>query len=144
MKKGTACGSNAAWATTEQSTRTLPGNTGVLTSTNCGRLESIDLVLGERSRTESGCVWHRVDALIPDWNVTVEADGRIWHTRVSDFDSDRARDNELAAMGYQVIRFTYSMLKNQPERCIETLLAVGANRRATRDGIRNAVHDGSR
>lgn len=86
----------------------------------------------------------RVDALIPDWNVIVEADGRIWHTRVSDFDSDRARDNELAAMGYQVIRFTYSMLKNQPERCIETLLAVGANRRATRDGIRNAVHDGPR
>jgi very-short-patch-repair endonuclease len=85
----------------------------------------------------------RVDALIPDWDVIVEADGRIWHARVSDFDNDRARDNELAAMGFQVIRFTYSMLKNQPERCIETLLAVGSKRRAARGGIRNAMHNES-
>jgi very-short-patch-repair endonuclease len=84
----------------------------------------------------------RADAFIPDWDVIVEADGRIWHARVSDFENDRARDNDLAAMGFQVIRFTYSMLKNDPERCIQTLLAVGSNRRATRDGIRNAMHDG--
>jgi very-short-patch-repair endonuclease len=84
----------------------------------------------------------RVDAFIPHWDVIVEADGRIWHARVSDFENDRARDNDLAAMGFQVIRFTYSMLKNDPERCIQTLLAVGSNRRATRDGIRNAMHDG--
>ncbi len=49
----------------------------------------------------------RVDVLLPDHRVIIEADGRRWHTRVADFDSDRWRDNQAAANGHRVMRFTW-------------------------------------
>jgi very-short-patch-repair endonuclease len=51
-----------------------------------------------------------VDALLPDLDLIVEADGRRWHTRVGDFERDRRRDNEAQALGYDVARFTYRQL----------------------------------
>jgi hypothetical protein len=33
---------------------------------------------------------HRVDFLIPDHHLIVEADGRRWHTRIANFDNDRS------------------------------------------------------
>lgn len=69
----------------------------------------------------------RVDALIPTWSLVVEADSRRWHNRVGDFEADRKRDNELAARGLRVVRFTYQMLKQDYEGCIRTLLAVGSH-----------------
>ena len=71
----------------------------------------------------------RVDFLIPSCNLILEGDGRNWHTRRTDFENDRRRDNALAAAGYQVMRFTYSMLKTEPEECLEQVIAV-ANHRA--------------
>jgi very-short-patch-repair endonuclease len=49
----------------------------------------------------------RVDVLLPDHGLIVEADGRRWHTRVEDFDRDRWRDNEAVAHGLRVQRFTW-------------------------------------
>ena len=72
----------------------------------------------------------RVDVFIAVWALAVEADSRRWHARQRDQESDRIRDNALAAQGIQVLRFTYSMLKEHPERCLATLLAVGAHRSA--------------
>jgi hypothetical protein len=39
----------------------------------------------------------RVDFLLPDHRLIVEADGRRWHARHADFDRDRWRDNEAVA-----------------------------------------------
>jgi hypothetical protein len=72
----------------------------------------------------------RVDVFIPIWNLVIEADGRNWHARVGDFDNDRRRDNELAARGIQVIRFTYPMLKTDPAGCLATIRSVGRVRSA--------------
>lgn len=72
----------------------------------------------------------RVDAYIESWGLVVEADGRNWHTRQADFQRDRIRDNELAAMGIQVIRFTYADLTQRFDQCLTTLLAAGRHRRA--------------
>jgi very-short-patch-repair endonuclease len=83
----------------------------------------------------------RVDAYVPEWGIVVEADGRRWHARQAEFESDRRRDNELAALGVQVLRFTYSMLRNEPECCLANLLEVGAHRRATRRAERDRTHD---
>lgn len=66
-----------------------------------------------------------VDAYIERWQMIVEADGRRWHTRKADFERDRARDNAAAAAGLIVIRFTYTMLKKDPEACVQTLLESG-------------------
>jgi very-short-patch-repair endonuclease len=49
----------------------------------------------------------RVDLLLPDHRLIVEADGRRWHTRVADFDRDTWRDNQATANGYGVLRFTW-------------------------------------
>lgn len=49
----------------------------------------------------------RVDALLPDHRLIVEADGRRWHTRIEDFERDRWRDNQATASGYGVLRFTW-------------------------------------
>jgi very-short-patch-repair endonuclease len=74
----------------------------------------------------------RVDALIPDWSLVVEADGRNWHTRQADFQRDRDRDNHLASLGFLVVRFTYQDLAVRFDHCLQTLIATGRHRRATR------------
>lgn len=66
-----------------------------------------------------------VDAYIPTWRMIVEGDGRRWHTRKADFDRDRERDNAAAAAGLIVVRFTYRMLKEEPDRCRQVLLDAG-------------------
>ena len=66
-----------------------------------------------------------VDAYVDSWRMIVEGDGRRWHTRKPDFERDRLRDNGAAAEGIVVIRFTYRMLKSDPEGCLRTLLEAG-------------------
>ena len=68
----------------------------------------------------------RVDALVPDWKLIVEADGRLWHTRVADFERDRERDNLAIAHGYRVLRFTWHALDREWGRCRRLLLLTGS------------------
>lgn len=72
-----------------------------------------------------------VDAYIPVWRLIVEGDGRRWHTRKADHDRDRLRDNEATAHGYAVLRFTYEMLRDRRQECLETLLRTGRVRSAS-------------
>lgn len=72
-----------------------------------------------------------VDAYIPDWRLIVEADGRRWHVRVADFERDRRRDNEVTSQGFAVLRFTYRMLRDQPDWCLSTVVRTGMVRRAS-------------
>lgn len=72
-----------------------------------------------------------VDAYIAVWTLIVEGDGRRWHNRRADHDRDRQRDNEATAHGYAVLRFTYEMLRDRPEECLDTLLRTGAVRAAS-------------
>lgn len=72
----------------------------------------------------------RVDVFVPAWNLVIEADGRNWHARVEDFETDRRRDNELATRGVQVLRFTFRMLKSDSEGCLATIRDVGLVRSA--------------
>lgn len=74
----------------------------------------------------------RVDVFIPEWALVVEADGRNWHLRRTDFENDRRRDNELASFGIQVLRYTYRMLSDEPERCRGEIVEVGHVRAAQR------------
>ncbi len=74
----------------------------------------------------------RVDVFIPDWSLVVESDGRNWHMRNQAFESDRARDIELATGGLQVLRFTYDMLLSDSHGCLDQILKVGSVRTAQR------------
>lgn len=75
-----------------------------------------------------------VDAYIGSWRLIVEGDGRRWHTRRADHDRDRRRDNEATAHGHAVLRFTYEMLRDRPDECLDILLRTGAVR-SPRDSL---------
>lgn len=69
-----------------------------------------------------------VDAYIPTWRLIVEGDGRRWHNRASDHDRDRLRDSEALAAGFAVVRFTWKMLRYEPNECLARLLRIGRAR----------------
>ena len=64
----------------------------------------------------------RVDVLIPEWSLIVEADGRRWHARVDDFEADRWRDNVAQAHGHAVLRFTWRRLTRERSACRHLLI----------------------
>jgi len=67
----------------------------------------------------------RVDTMIPAWKLVVEGDGRRWHARVEDFDKDRWRDNQAAALGLRVLRFSHPHLTQRRPEVAELIHAAG-------------------
>jgi very-short-patch-repair endonuclease len=55
-----------------------------------------------------------VDFLWPAQRLIVELDGYRAHGTRSAFEGDRARDAELAGLGYSVVRFTWRQLEDGP------------------------------
>jgi very-short-patch-repair endonuclease len=62
----------------------------------------------------------RVDLLIGD-RLVLELDGREWH---SDFEADRARDRQLMALGYLVVRASYRQVMEEWATVAEQLLVL--------------------
>lgn len=65
-----------------------------------------------------------VDVAFPRQKVAVEIDGFAFHTSSDDFHRDRLRQNSIALLGWQVLRFTWLDLTEYPERVIATLRAA--------------------
>lgn len=61
---------------------------------------------------------YRVDVGFPRAKVAVEVDGWAFHSDQTDFQQDRVRQNEIALMGWQVLRFTWLDLTEYPDRVI--------------------------
>lgn len=57
---------------------------------------------------------HEVDVLWRDRRLVVETDGFEHHGTRAAFERDRARDAQLTALGYRVVRFTYRQLTDEP------------------------------
>ncbi len=57
----------------------------------------------------------RVDFAYPDHRVAIEADGFRYHDNRRGFDDERARGNQLEAMGWRVLRVTSKHLEQNPE-----------------------------
>lgn len=67
----------------------------------------------------------RVDLLIGD-RLVVETDGREYHADPAAFERDRIRDARLTALGYRVLRFSYSqVMHNWPSVEAAIFAAVG-------------------
>jgi very-short-patch-repair endonuclease len=66
-------------------------------------------------------VSHRCDVLLPRSRLVLEADGRLWHARVRDFERDRERDNEAIAHGYGVLRFTWRHITRERRYVLNTI-----------------------
>jgi len=72
----------------------------------------------------SGCptALGRVDFVIGD-GLVIEADGAEFHTDRASFEDDRRRDAILAALGFRVLRFSYTQIREHP---VEVWAAIGA------------------
>lgn len=72
---------------------------------------------------------YRVDFGWPGVRLAAEADGRSAHQRASSLESDRYRDNDLGAVGWQVLRFTrHQLLRGRADagqQIVATLLDRG-------------------
>ncbi len=73
---------------------------------------------------------HLVDVVWRDHKLVIEFDGFGTHQTREAFEQDRARDRELAAKGYVVLRVTWRQLNNEPVKVIAQIAAALAHRRA--------------
>lgn len=72
----------------------------------------------------------RVDFAYPDERVAIEADGFRFHDDRRGFDEERARGNELEAMGWRVLRVTSRHVEEDPEGVtawVHRALSAGAH-----------------
>jgi very-short-patch-repair endonuclease len=84
-------------------------------------LRRVDLPIPQTNVLLAG---HLVDFYWPDHGVVVETDGYGPHGTPRRFESDRARDAHLTALGYRVLRFTWRQLTAEPEVIAARLAAV--------------------
>jgi very-short-patch-repair endonuclease len=75
-------------------------------------------------RTAERRVVARVDLGYPDHQVAIEMDGYRWHSGPRQFNTDRRRDLELAALGWRVFRMTPANLADGGSELWATLARV--------------------
>lgn len=68
----------------------------------------------------------RLDFAWPRARVTVEADGRIWHSTKSDFERDLVRSRGLASAGWTHYRYGWTDVHERQAAVLAELRAVGA------------------
>lgn len=63
----------------------------------------------------------RVDLAYRGCLLAIEGDSYAWHSNREAFERDRIRDAELQALGWTVLRFTWSQVRFEPEYVAETI-----------------------
>jgi very-short-patch-repair endonuclease len=84
-----------------------------------------------RPLVNTGVASLEVDVLWRDQQLVVEVDGFRFHSSRASFERDRARDGELAAAGYTVLRVTWRQLVYEPEVVVARPAAALAMRGST-------------
>jgi hypothetical protein len=84
--------------------------------------DAAGLPQGIRQLNAGGDEWiGRVDVAFPWAKLLVELDSRRWHDTSTAFEDDRNRTNALVAEGWRVIRITWRMLHDEPEKVVALL-----------------------
>jgi very-short-patch-repair endonuclease len=69
---------------------------------------------------------YKVDVAFPTQQVAIETDGWAFHSDQDAFQQDRQRQNNIALLGWQILRFTWLDLTEYPQRVIaEIKYAIG-------------------
>jgi very-short-patch-repair endonuclease/alkylated DNA nucleotide flippase Atl1 len=55
-----------------------------------------------------------LDFAYPDVKLAIEADSYLWHASLADWQRDRARNNELVALGWSILPLTYDLVVHTP------------------------------
>lgn len=71
----------------------------------------------------------RLDLSYPELKIGLEADSEAWHMSRVRFIADRTRRNELEAMGWRMLQFTYHHLRHEHEHIFATLARSIAEQR---------------
>ncbi len=73
-----------------------------------------------------------IDVAVPADKLAIETDGWAFHHDQEVFQKDRVKQNEIALMGWQVLRFTWLDLTEYPQRVIaEIRLAIRSSAAAS-------------
>jgi very-short-patch-repair endonuclease len=64
---------------------------------------------------------YKVDVGFPVQKIALEVDGFAFHSSATDFQVDRERQNKIALLGWQVLRFTWLDLNEYPDRVIAVI-----------------------
>jgi very-short-patch-repair endonuclease len=67
---------------------------------------------------------YEVDLLWRESSLIVEVDGYAYHSSRAAFERDRARDAELQAAGWRVLRVTWRQIVEEPEAVVARLAAL--------------------
>ena len=67
---------------------------------------------------------YKADVAFPGPKIVIEVDGWAFHSDQEDFQNDRKRQNYIALMGWQVLRFTWLDLVEYPARVISEVRAA--------------------
>ena len=55
-----------------------------------------------------------LDFAYPDVMLAIEADSYLWHASLADWQRDRARNNEVVALGWSILPLTYDLVVHTP------------------------------
>jgi very-short-patch-repair endonuclease len=69
---------------------------------------------------------YRIDVAFPKQKIAIEVDGWAFHSDQEDFQQDRERQNNIALLGWQVLRFTWLDLTEYPRVLAEIRFAISA------------------
>jgi very-short-patch-repair endonuclease len=83
---------------------------------------------GWRGNVKATGTGYTVDVLFRSERLVIEIDGHAYHGDAN-FEHDRWRQNAIVLAGWRVLRFTWTMIEEYPERVIETVRAALAQRR---------------
>lgn len=67
---------------------------------------------------------YSIDVAFPEARVAIEIDGWAFHTDRNAFQNDRVRQNWLSLHGWQVLRFTWLDITQQPDRVLAEIRAA--------------------
>ncbi len=67
---------------------------------------------------------YKIDVAFPKQKVAIETDGWAFHADPEVFVKDRQRQNKIALLGWQVLRFTWLDLTEYPQRVIAEIKAA--------------------
>jgi very-short-patch-repair endonuclease len=71
-----------------------------------------------------------LDFAYPDVKLAIEADSYVWHASLADWQRDRARNNDLVALGWSILPLTYDLVVHIPAEAARQVGLALQNRRA--------------
>ena len=74
--------------------------------------------IASRLNISSKTVKSHLNNIFRKLQLVIEIDGRLYHTGAEVFESDRWRQNLLVLNGWFVLRFTWAMVEEQPEKVL--------------------------